>query len=270
MKGSPSALPHRQAPALEETAAAVAMRAAARVRAAVGTARTVRTKSSATDVVTRTDLDVERMIRADLAERAPGSSLDGEEFGQQGGISEVGWIIDPIDGTVNFLYDLPVVSVSIAATLSGTIVAGAVVDVLRGETFSASRGGGARRDGIPIHVNAPQRLAEALLATGFSYDAGIRFTQGAVLQRVVGRARDVRGFGSAAMHLCWVACGRVDGYWEADLKRWDVAAGGLIAAEAGARVRTPWTTGGMLTVAASPGIFDDLYALIAPQKDDGG
>lgn len=250
--------------ALERIAVEVAELAADQVRASVGRARAVRTKSSATDVVTRTDLEVEARIRAELERRAPGSSLLGEEHGDHPGTSEVGWVVDPVDGTVNFLYDLPVVSVSIAATLRGEVVAGAVVDVLRAETYAGTLGGGSRRDGRSIAVNTPSELAQALLVTGFSYDAALRRDQGEVLGRVIGVARDVRAFGSAALHLCFAACGRVDGYWEVDLKPWDVAAGGLIAREAGAVVRTPVTTGGSLTMAASPAIADELLTLLEP------
>ncbi len=249
---------------LEEIAAQVANRAAEHVRQHVGRARALRTKSSATDVVTHTDIEVETLVRRELEARVPGSTFVGEEQDDHTGASDVGWIIDPIDGTVNFLYDLPVVAVSIAATLFGEVVAGAVVDVLRDETFRAHRGGGATREGTPIAVNAPEGLAQALLVTGFSYDAELRTAQAAVLQRVVGRARDVRCFGSAALHLCWVACGRVDGYWETDLKAWDVAAGGLIAQEAGAEVRSPVLDGGTMTLAAPRVVHDPLVALVDP------
>lgn len=249
---------------LEEIAALVANRAAVHVRQHIGRARALRTKSSATDVVTHTDIEVETLVRRELEARVPGSTFVGEEQDDHTGASDVGWIIDPIDGTVNFLYDLPVVAVSIAATLFGEVVAGAVVDVLRDETFQAHRGGGATREGMPIAVNAPEGLAQALLVTGFSYDAELRTAQAAVVQRVVGLARDVRCFGSAALHLCWVACGRVDGYWETDLKPWDVAAGGLIAQEAGAVVRSPVLDGRTLTLAAPRVVHDPLVALVDP------
>lgn len=250
--------------ALADIAADVANRAADRVRVQVGRVDALRTKSSTTDVVTHTDVEVETLVRQALDSRAPGSTFVGEEHGDLVGTSEVGWIIDPIDGTVNFLYDLPVVAVSIAATLRGKVVAGAVVDVLRGETFTAVRGGGAQRDGHRIGVNLPTSMAQSLMATGFSYDAGLRSEQGTVFQRVVGAVRDVRCFGSAALNLCWVGCGRVDGYWETDLKVWDVAAGGLIAQEAGADVWTPWVDGGSLTLAASPVVSAALHALVSP------
>lgn len=265
---TPSAPP--SAAALAEIGAAVGNLAAAAVRAQVGRASTLGTKSSATDVVTHTDVEVEDLVRRELEVRAPGSSLLGEEHGDDAGSSAIGWIIDPIDGTVNFLYDLPVIAVSIAATLHGDVVAGAVVDVLRDETFTAVRGGGARRDGVPIEVNAPQSMGQALLATGFSYDADLRRAQGRVLQEVVGTVRDVRCFGSAALHLCWVACGRIDGYWEVDLKVWDVAAGGLVAREAGAEVHTPLEDGGTLTLAAPPAVATPLLRLVRPADEPVG
>lgn len=252
--------------ALEGIAAEVAELAVGRIRKELGRARMLRTKSSATDAVTRTDLEVEELIRAELTARVPGSGVLGEEQGEVVGSSETAWIVDPLDGTVNFLYDLPVVAVSIAATLCGEVVAGAVVDVLREETFRASRGAGARRNGSRIQVNAPLSLSQALLITGFSYDAALRPRQAALIARVVGHVRDIRCFGSAALHLCWVACGRADGYWEADTKRWDVAAGAIIAEEAGALVRTPWTTGGALTLASAPSVHDALYALVGPSQ----
>lgn len=264
---TPSAPP--TAAALAEIGATVGNLAAEAVRGQIGQARTMRTKSSATDVVTHTDVQVEELIRRELEVRAPGSSLMGEEHDDHAGSSAVGWIIDPIDGTVNFLYDLPVVAVSIAATLYGDVVAGAVVDVLRDETFTAVRGAGAYRNGAPIQVNAPESMAQALLATGFSYNASLRRDQGRVLQKVVGAARDVRCFGSAALHLCWVACGRIDGYWEVDLKAWDVAAGGLVAREAGAEVHTPLEDGGNLTLVAPPVVAAPLLQLVAPTDQEG-
>lgn len=257
------------ASSLETVAARVANHAAAHVRRHLGRARTLRTKSSATDVVTYTDIEVETLVRRELEAQVPGSTFVGEEQDDHTGTSDVAWIIDPIDGTVNFLYDLPVVAVSIAATVCDEVVAGAVVDVLRDETFTAHRGGGATREGMPIAANTPAGLAQALLVTGFSYDAQLRTAQAAVLQRVVGVARDVRCFGSAALHLCWVACGRVDGYWETDLKPWDVAAGGLIAQEAGAEVRSPVLDGRAMTLAAPRVVFDPLIALVDPGAREG-
>lgn len=250
------------ASALEAIAVDVTTRAAARVRGQLGNARQVGTKSTRTDTVTTTDLDVEDFVRRELLAATPAASIVGEEGTAVAGTTGIGWIIDPVDGTVNFLYDLPVVAVSIAATVDGAVVAGAVADVLRGEVFGAHRGGGARRDGEHIGVRAVADLADALVATGFSYSSGTRFEEAKAVSRLIPAARDIRCFGSAALHLAWVACGRLDGYWEGETHFWDVAAGALIATEAGALVdqESPGGTGSV--VAAPPGLIDELRALV--------
>lgn len=246
---------------LEHLAIDVANIAAAFVRTRTGDAETAATKSSATDVVTHTDLECERLIRSELLARSPGSTIVGEEFDDDDGGNNVGWIIDPIDGTVNFLYDLPVVSISIAATIDGSVVAGAVADVHHAETFSAALGTGARRSTGPITPSTPDSLDHALIATGFSYDAGLRAQQATQLAHLLPACRDVRCMGSAALNLCWVGCGRLDGYFERDIKTYDYAAGALIAAEAGAVVELPGDNRIDLTIAAAPGIFDSLRLL---------
>ena len=250
------------APELETAAVAVARSAADLVREAVGHGAALRTKSSSTDVVTPTDLRSEELIRNELERLVPGSSFVGEELPEHDAGGEVEWVIDPIDGTVNFLYDLPVVAVSIGARVAGAVVAGAVVDVLRRETYSAALGQGARRDGAPVRVNAVADLSEALVATGYSYRATVREQQAVVASRVLPRARDVRSMGSAALQLCWVGCGRIDAYYERDIKPWDGAAGLLIAREAGATAEDPDDSNDDLTVAAAPGIFDALRSLL--------
>ena len=247
---------------LETIAVDVAEVAATFLRGVVGTGEALRTKSSPTDVVTAVDIQSEEFIRGELLRRCPGSSIVGEELADEVGGSGICWIVDPIDGTVNFLYDLPVFAVSIAATREGTVVAGAVADVLRGEVFSAALGSGARLGGSPITSTAPADLAQALVATGFSYHADRRRRQAAALARVLPEARDVRAFGSAALHLCWVANGRCDAFFEHDLRVYDWAAGALIAAEAGARVELPDEHNDDLVFAACPAIFDPLRALI--------
>jgi myo-inositol-1(or 4)-monophosphatase len=171
-------------------------------------------------------------------------------------------VIDPLDGTVNFLYGVPLFAVSIAAALDGEIVAGAVIDVLRDELFCAHLGGGARLDGEPIEVSGCGVLAKALVTTGFSYHADLRDLQGEVAHRVLARARDLRCFGSAALELCWVACARVDAYYQRETEIWDRAAGALIAAEAGARTELPCPENDDVVLAASPGVFDDLWTLV--------
>lgn len=247
---------------LEYVAIDVAEIAAEYVRSRVGHATAVRTKSSPTDVVTHTDMECEQLIRTELQARAPGSSIVGEEFDDDDGGSNVGWIVDPIDGTVNFLYDLPVVSVSIAATIDGDVVAGAVADIHRVEMFSTARGTGARRAGLPITPTSCDVLDDALVATGFAYDAELRAAEADILTRLLPACRDIRCMGSAALNLCWVGCGRVDAFYERDLKVYDYAAGALIAAEAGARVELPSETNGDLAFAATVAVSDSLRALL--------
>jgi len=250
--------------ALETIAVEAASVGAATVRATHGRPGSIRTKSSPTDPVTALDLEVEQVIRAHLARRTPGASFLGEEEGSHGcGGSSLGWILDPIDGTVNLTYDLPVISVSLAATLEGNVVAGAVVDVWRDEVFAAAIGAGARLDGTPIRCADVARLDDALVATGFAYATERRAAEARDVGRVLPAARDIRCFGSTALHLCWVACGRLDAYYQRDLKVWDYAAGELIARESGARLTRPAPGNGELTLAASPLVFDALALLLA-------
>ncbi len=247
---------------LELVAAEVAELAAAYVRSAAGRAAAAGTKSSPTDVVTQTDLGSEQLIRRELLARSPGSAIVGEEYGDASGTSNVGWIVDPIDGTVNFLYDLSVVAISIAATVDGAVVAGAVADVHRGDMYSASLGTGARRNGAAIAAGHTSDLDQALIGTGFSYDAVVRSAEADVVSAVLPACRDIRCMGSAALNLCWVGCGRLDGFYERDLKVYDYAAGALVASEAGATVEQPTDNGSDLMIAATPGIFAPLRSLL--------
>lgn len=246
----------------ERVAIDVTNLAAAFVRTSVGAAAASHTKSSPTDVVTHTDIAAEELIRSELLVRCPGSSIVGEEFDDENGGNTIGWIVDPIDGTVNFLYDLPVVSVSIAATVDGIIVAGAVADIVRGETFSASRGGGARRDGKTIVASTASALDQSLIGTGFAYASDLRADQATTLTHLLPACRDIRCMGSAALNLCWVGCGRLDGYYERDLKIYDHAAGALIAAEAGAVVEQPSQNEINLTLASASAIHPELRAIV--------
>ncbi len=247
---------------LELVAVEVAALAARLVLDSVGAAQAAATKSSPTDVVTHTDVASEQLIRRELTLRCPGSSFLGEESGSDSGVSGVGWIVDPIDGTVNFLYDLPVVSVSIAATIDGEVVAGAVADVLRGEMFSATKGQGARRNESPIGTSDVDRLDLALIGTGFSYDQNVRSEEARIVASLLPRCRDIRCMGSAALNLCWVGCGRLEGFYERDIKVYDYSAGALIAAEGGAQVQLPRDNDTDLTIAAAPAIFTPLHTLV--------
>ncbi len=224
----------------------------------------VGTKSSGTDMVTEMDRAAEARIVEGLLGARPDDGLLGEEGTDRPGTSGVRWVVDPLDGTTNYLYGLPGFAVSIAAEVDGEVVAGVVLDVVREELFAATLGGGATRDGAPIRSSAATELPLALMATGFSYDAERRRRQAAVLVEVLPNIRDVRRSGAAAVDLCSVACGRVDGFWEKGLAPWDLAAGGLIAAEAGAVVTDfeggPAVAGAV--VAAAPGIAGPLRDLL--------
>jgi myo-inositol-1(or 4)-monophosphatase len=222
------------------------------------------TKSSATDIVTEMDQASERLLVEHIRSERPDDGFLGEEGADEAGTSGVTWVIDPIDGTVNYLYQLPAFAVSVGVRVGDEIVAGAVVNPTSGEVFTARRGHGAWLDGRPIRVNAAPAMALALVATGFGYDPERRGRQARVLTSVIPKIRDVRRIGSASLDLCALACGRVDGYFEQGLKPWDLAAGGLIAAEAGAIVgglagKPP---GESLVVAAPPGLFEQLEGLL--------
>lgn len=241
----------------------VAELAASLVRQSVGRAAAAGTKSSPTDVVTATDVESEALIRRELLDRCPGSAIVGEELDDEHGANAVSWIVDPIDGTVNFLYDLPVVSVSIAARVGDTTVAGAVVDIVRNETFSAALASGAHQNGVAIHARETPSLEHALIGTGFSYSSERRAQQSNILNRLLPASRDIRCMGSAALNLCWVGCGRLDAYYEHDTKLYDYAAGDLIAREAGALVELPAANAEGLSLAAGPTVFDHLRSIVA-------
>ncbi len=239
----------------------------------------VGTKSTPTDPVTLADTESEALIRAHLHELRPGDDVLGEERGGSVEVPDgVRWVVDPIDGTVNYLYGIPAYAVSVAAQIGGESVAGAVVDVAAGITYSAARGHGAHaRPGGQGAV--PQRLGcaavtdvgLALVASGFAYDQGRRRAQGELVGRLLPHIRDIRRIGAAALDLCMVASGRVDAHFEHGLNPWDWAAGGLIAAEAGAVVRLPTadsrSADGVPTIAVAPGIAQQFLTLI---EDLGG
>lgn len=198
---------------------------------------TVSTKSSATDPATDADRASEDAIVEVIRRHRPYDGIIGEERGLRSGSSGYRWVIDPLDGTVNFLYGIPVFAVSVACEIlrGGEWVpwVGVVHDIGREETFSAASGLGARMNGASIQVGAIEHLAAALITTGFSYDAGSRARQATALCSLLPAVRDVRSGGSAAIELCWVASGRLDAYFEDELAVWDMAAGKLIVAEAG-------------------------------------
>ena len=197
-------------------------------------------KKSAIDLVTEVDLAVERMFRALIAERFPDHAILAEEFGGAAAVpAGPCWVFDPIDGTTNFAHGLPIFCASLALEIDGVAEVAAVYDPNRRELFTAERGAGARLNGQPLQVSSATQLVDALLVTGFPYDVHRRLDDiVGLFAAFVGRARAVRRLGSAAIDLCWVAAGRMDGFWESDLNPWDVAGGALIVEEAGGRVTT--------------------------------
>ncbi|HUF33725.1 MAG TPA: inositol monophosphatase family protein [Acidimicrobiales bacterium] len=250
---------------LLELALTVACDAAALLRERRLAARSeVTTKSSSTDMVSDVDRDAERLVVEALLEARPDDGILGEEGAEQTGTSGVRWVVDPLDGTTNYLYGLPVFAVSVAAELDGSAVVGVVVDPSQGETFAAVRGAGATLDGTPIHANDIDDLAQALVGTGFAYDPRRRGLQAAVLAPVLPAVRDIRRSGAAAVDLCWVACGRLDAFYEKGLAPWDHAAGALIASEAGAVTDDlhGGPVSGDFAFASAPGISDPLRALL--------
>jgi myo-inositol-1(or 4)-monophosphatase len=240
----------------------------------------VRTKTTPTDPVTIVDTETERLLRDRLAQLRSGDAILGEEIGgpvspAASAAGAVTWVLDPIDGTVNFVYGIPAYSVSVGAQVDGVSVAGAVADVMGGRVYSAAAGLGAHViDELgthPLRCTAVDDLSMALVGTGFAYSKRRRTVQAALVAKILPVVRDVRRIGSAAMDLCMVAAGQLDAYYEHGLHVWDCAAGALIAAEAGARVVLPAPgdpdSTAALVVAAAPGIADQLLAAL--ERFDG-
>ncbi len=199
-------------------------------------------KSSAEDVVTFADRETEALVRSLIAEARPNDGFLGEESGAEKGSSGLTWVVDPIDGTVNFLYGIPHYAVSIAVVegepdpATWRALAGVVVNPASGELFTAAAGGGAFLDEKTIRTAPAVDLSQALVGTGFAYLADVRTEQAAIVAGLIHRVRDIRRMGTASLDLCAVACGRLNAYYERRLNPWDHAAGALIAIEAGARV----------------------------------
>lgn len=288
----PTALPDARAiDELRRTAVLLATTAAdlARVRrreVGVGAGRAAGTgvKSSRVDPVTVVDTETEAHVRALVAALRPGDRVFGEEAGDGGGDGgrdgqgnpggagpRTRWIVDPIDGTVNFLYGIPAYAVSVACEVDGVIVAGAVADIAGGRVFHAGLGAGAEvraADGSaePLACSAPADLGVSLVATGFAYDSARRARQGRIVAELLSEVRDIRRIGSAALDLCLLAAGAVDCYYEHGLSLWDWAAGALIAREAGAVVKRPnpaaGSPEGQLLAAAAPTVAEDFLGLL--------
>lgn len=255
-----------------------AARQAGRLLAAAGRPEVTEVKSSPTDVVTQMDGAAESLIKETIGRVRPDDAFLAEESGEDKGAAaaRVRWVIDPLDGTVNYLYGLKDWAVSIAAEVDGAVVAGVVEIPRHGETFAAVRDGGAWcEDGAGRHeLRCPPgpELAQALIATGFGYLAGRRRVQGEVVAALLPRIRDIRRGGSASADLCSVAAGRVDGYYERGLNPWDFAAGALIAEQAGAVVGglDGASVGASMAIAAGPRLYPLLAAALTelrPERD---
>jgi myo-inositol-1(or 4)-monophosphatase len=215
-------------------------------------------KSSQTDPVSDADREAETLITALLHEERPGDGVLGEEGAGIIGASGLGWLVDPLDGTVNFLYGIPQWAVSIACGDERGTLAAVIHDPLRSETFSALRGEGSSCNGQKLRIAAAPPLERALVGTGFSYAASERRLQTELVVRILPRARDIRRAGSAALDLAWVAAGRLDAFYEHGLKEWDHAAGDLIVREAGGLVEQLPAAGGL-----SSGVLAGPPALVA-------
>lgn len=263
---------------LLEVARRVGIAAAANVAdlRPIGRVDVADTKSSATDAVTAIDRASEEFIRARLLAERPHDSIVGEEGIDHVGTSDVSWLVDPIDGTVNFIYGIPAYAVSIAATIGEQVVAGFVINVVSDEAWGAARGEGAWY--WPSAAESRLRLAagsvpsgdmgQMLVATGFNYVADVRARQGSAVARMITQVRDIRRFGSAALDLCAVAMGRVDTFVEQGLQPWDLAAGVLIAEEAGLVVAGLTEAGDLgrpgerLVMAAPPALAEEFFDLV--------
>lgn len=253
--GERSSLPADPA-RLASLALEVAVAAAELVRDRRGRDFSIDTKSTSTDMVTEVDRASDALIRELLATARPDDGIVTEEDSETTGTSGVVWIADPIDGTTNFVYDHRPYLISIAATVGGDPVAGAVVEVCADDRYHASLGGGSFMNGTRLHLPDPPPLAHALVATGFGYSPERRTRQAAVVARMIGAIRDIRRVGAASHDLCSVAAGRVDAYYEHGLGPWDLAAGQLIVTEAGGVVE-----------AVAGGRPDPALGIIAGHRD---
>ena len=252
--------------ALREIAESIAREAGRQLREAfAGPLVNVTAKSSPTDLVSEADHAAERLIRDRLAAARPDDGFLGEEGGLARGSTGLRWVVDPLDGTINFLFGIPQWAVSIACEDGEGAVAGVVFDPVRDELWAARRDGPATLDGRELHGSGREDLSTALIATGFGYDPEVRAVQGEMVARLLPKVRDIRRFGSAALDLCWCAAGRFDAFYERGLNHWDLAAGALVCSRAGLVVRpldaTPPAGPGIL--AAPPDLVDALEWLLS-------
>jgi myo-inositol-1(or 4)-monophosphatase len=229
-----------------------------------GLEQALESKSTPTDLVSEADLASEGLIRERLARLRPADGILGEEGGGTEGTSGLTWVVDPLDGTVNFLFSIPQWCVSVAVVDAHGSLAGAIYDPCRGELFVATRDGNPLLNGVSIAASDRTELSSAMVATGFAYDASVRAAQAEVFAGLLPRVRDIRRLGSAALDLAWTACGRYDAYFERTVKPWDIAAGTLVCERAGLAVQElPEREGLPLGVlAAVPALTAELFELV--------
>jgi myo-inositol-1(or 4)-monophosphatase len=241
-----------------------------RRRFAAAERRGVSSKSTPTDLVSEADLAAEALIRSRLRATCPDDAIVGEEDDDMPGTSGRRWIVDPLDGTVNFLFGIPQWCVSIALEDGDGMKCGVVYDPMRDECWSAVRGGPPLLNGVEVTASGRDELATAMVATGFGYDAAVREVQAAIVARLLPRVRDIRRLGSAALDLAWTAGGRYDAYFERGVKLWDVAAGRLLCERAGLLAReldpVPPAEAGLMI--APPAFADELFGLIAERVEE--
>ena len=236
-----------------------------RERFEAGVETALRTKSTPTDLVSQADLEAEAAIREVLAARRPDDAVLGEEGGREGADDALLWVVDPLDGTLNFLQGIPAWCVSVAVRDGDGALAGAILDPLRGELFSASRDGDARLGEAVLGGSSCTELARAIVGTGFAYDAGVRAGQGEVVGRLLPQIGNLRRVGACALDLAWAAAGRLDAFYERAVQEWDVAAGELLCARAGLVVERLAATSALPAgiLAAPPALADDLRSIVA-------
>lgn len=247
---------------------AVEAGASLRERFVGGATSALRSKTTPTDLVSEADFAAERLIRDRLAVARPEDAVLGEEGGDEGPkgseASGLQWVVDPLDGTINFLFGIPQWAVSVACEDADGALAGVIHDPMREETFTASRSGPATLNGSAVEGSETEELSTALVATGFAYGADVRARQAEVLTRLLPVVRDIRRMGSAALDLAWTSCGRYDAYFERGVERWDVAAGRLLCERVGLEARSlegAELPAGLLV--APRGIVDELYDIVA-------
>jgi myo-inositol-1(or 4)-monophosphatase len=250
----------------KQTAIAAAYKGAQTLRSRFGNISRIR-KKAAMEIVTEADTESEKQIISTIHAKFPDHAVLSEECGLKTGTSDYQWIIDPLDRTVNFAHQIPIFCVSIALAMGDNIVLGIVLNPINGELFSAEREKGAQLNGKPIHVSAVLTVSESLLVTGFPYNVEEIFDEGIYRYgSCLKAAQGIRRFGSAALDLCFVACGRFEGFWEQNLKPWDTAAGALIAAEAGATVTTfsnqPYMAGEQEILATNGHVHEEMLGLL--------